>query len=59
MAEVGGVYLNFGLWAVSLLPGWLVVRQIGHGLGDRKVHREANLVREVAAEATGSENRSS
>ncbi|KAI0752012.1 DUF895 domain membrane protein [Fomes fomentarius] len=40
MAEIGGIYLNFGLWAISLYPGWLVVRQIGQGLGDRKVHRE-------------------
>ena len=40
-AEVGGVYLNFGLWAISLLPGWMVVRQIGcGGLGDKKAHRE-------------------
>ncbi|KAH9836789.1 DUF895 domain membrane protein [Rhodofomes roseus] len=45
-AQVGGVYLNFGLWAISLYPGWLVVRQIGYGLGDKKVHREAKLVQE-------------
>ncbi|KAL1622722.1 hypothetical protein SLS54_004741 [Diplodia seriata] len=55
MAEVGGVYLNFGLWAVALLPGWLVVRQIGYGLGDRKVHREVNLVQEATNEAQGAE----
>ncbi|EPS96992.1 hypothetical protein FOMPIDRAFT_130664 [Fomitopsis schrenkii] len=36
-AEVGGVYLNFGLWAVSLLPGWMVVRQIGLWLVERAV----------------------
>ena len=29
MASVGGVYLNFGLWAVSLIPAWLVVGKIG------------------------------
>ena len=29
MASVGGVYLNFGLWAVSLIPAWLVVGNIG------------------------------
>ncbi len=40
MAEIGGIYLNFGLWAISLYPGWLVVRQIGQGLGDKKVHDE-------------------
>ncbi|KIN01154.1 hypothetical protein OIDMADRAFT_54290 [Oidiodendron maius Zn] len=39
-ADVGGVYLNFGLWALALLPGWLVVRGIGVTLGDRKVERE-------------------
>lgn len=29
MGEVGGIYINFGLWAVSILPAWLVVRNIG------------------------------
>ena len=29
MADVGGVYLNFALWAVSLVPAWLVVGKIG------------------------------
>ncbi|KAL1855873.1 hypothetical protein VTK73DRAFT_8453 [Phialemonium thermophilum] len=28
-AEIGAVYLNFGLWAVSILPAWLVVRHFG------------------------------
>ncbi|KAF4547824.1 MFS-type transporter-like protein 19 [Elsinoe fawcettii] len=28
-AEVGGVYLNFGLWALSLYPAWLVLRHFG------------------------------
>ncbi|KAH9836790.1 DUF895 domain membrane protein [Rhodofomes roseus] len=49
-AQVGGVYLNFGLWAISLYPGWLVVRQIGYGLGDRKVNREAKLAQEEGEE---------
>lgn len=40
MADVGGVYINFGLWALALIPGWLVVRQIGVTLGDRKLDRE-------------------
>ncbi|KAK7059027.1 hypothetical protein VNI00_001651 [Paramarasmius palmivorus] len=39
-AQVGGVYLNFGLWAIALVPAWIVVRQIGVGLGDRKLKRE-------------------
>ena len=29
MGEVGGVYLNFGLWAISLLPAWMVIKEIG------------------------------
>jgi hypothetical protein len=45
-ADVGGVYLNFGLWAVALLPGWLVVRQIGVTLGNKKVERESQAFRE-------------
>lgn len=28
-AEHGGVYMNFGLWAISLAPAWLVVRHFG------------------------------
>ena len=43
MASVGGVYLNFGLWAVSLLPGWLVVKKIGVSLGDKKLERENTI----------------
>ncbi len=40
MADIGGVYLNFGLWGIALVPAWLVVKHIGVGLGDRKVERE-------------------
>lgn len=29
MGEVGCVYLNFGLWGISLLPAWLVIKEIG------------------------------
>lgn len=46
-AAVGGVYLNTGLWALALVPGWLVVRQIGTTLGDRKVERETGGVAEA------------
>ncbi|KAF4450287.1 hypothetical protein F53441_6570 [Fusarium austroafricanum] len=28
-AEVGGVYFNFALWAVSLFPAWLVLKDFG------------------------------
>ncbi|KAK4553794.1 hypothetical protein LTR86_008969 [Recurvomyces mirabilis] len=33
MGEVGAVYLNFGLWAISLIPAWFVVRKIGVSIG--------------------------
>ncbi|KAH9903593.1 major facilitator superfamily transporter [Xylariomycetidae sp. FL2044] len=28
-AEVGAIYINIGLWALSIYPAWLVVRQFG------------------------------
>ncbi|KAA8641466.1 DUF895 domain membrane protein [Aspergillus tanneri] len=34
MASVGNIYLNFGLWAVSILPAWVVVREF---VTDRKL----------------------
>ena len=40
MASVGGVYLNFGLWAVSLIPAWLVVSKIGVSLNGEETHKE-------------------
>ena len=46
IAEVGGVHLNFGLWALALLPGWLVVKEIGVTLGDKKLEREGEAFRE-------------
>lgn len=30
IAQVGGVYINFGLWAVAIIPTWLVVRHFGN-----------------------------
>ncbi|TQV97838.1 DUF895 domain membrane protein [Cordyceps javanica] len=29
MAQVGNIYLNFGLWAAAIVPAWLVLRHIG------------------------------
>lgn len=40
MAQTANVYLNFGLWGVSLLPAWLVIKEIGVTLGDKKLGRE-------------------
>ena len=31
-AQVGAVYFNFALWALSIGPAWLVVRKIGASL---------------------------
>lgn len=39
MASVGGVYFNFALWAVSLLPAWLVVRKFGEPEEDGKIEK--------------------
>jgi hypothetical protein len=38
--------LNFGLWGLALLPGWLIVKQIGVTLGDKKLEREGYAIRE-------------
>ncbi|KAG9668569.1 MFS general substrate transporter, partial [Aureobasidium melanogenum] len=43
MARTGNIYLNFGLWAISLLPAWLVVSKIGVTLGDNKMIREERV----------------
>ncbi|KAI2602027.1 major facilitator superfamily domain-containing protein [Hypoxylon sp. NC1633] len=29
MAAVGGPYINFGLWGISLVPAWLVIKDFG------------------------------
>ncbi|KND89156.1 putative membrane protein C6F6.04c [Tolypocladium ophioglossoides CBS 100239] len=29
IAQVGGVYLNFALWALAVIPAWLVLRHFG------------------------------
>ncbi len=38
--------MNFGLWAIALFPAWLVIKQIGVSLGDKKVERETQAVHE-------------
>jgi hypothetical protein len=48
MAAVGSVYLNFGLWAVAILPAWLIVKQIGVAFGDKKIDRETRALREAS-----------
>jgi hypothetical protein len=48
MAAVGSIYLNFGLWALAILPAWLIVKQVGEAFGDKKIEREARGLREAS-----------
>ncbi|KAL2432400.1 Notoamide biosynthesis cluster protein O' [Exophiala dermatitidis] len=50
-AEVGGFYLNFALWAIALLPAWLVVGKIGTQKQDQE-RRVSTGVFGVPVEAT-------
>ncbi|CDO74704.1 hypothetical protein BN946_scf184847.g12 [Trametes cinnabarina] len=45
-AEVGGSAINFGLWGVALVPAWLIVKEIGGSLGDRREERERAVQKE-------------
>jgi hypothetical protein len=40
MARIGSIYLNFGLWAISLYPAWVVISKFGVKLGEKKLARE-------------------
>ena len=40
MGEVGCVYLNFGLWGISLIPAWLVIKEIGTKYSKEKREHE-------------------
>jgi hypothetical protein len=44
MGQVGCIYLNFGLWALALVPSWLVIRHFGLHSDDKKVDRERHRV---------------
>lgn len=45
MGQVGCVYLNFGLWGISLIPAWLVVKNIGTKYSKSK--REASTAAKI------------
>ncbi|UKZ75442.1 hypothetical protein TrVFT333_003127 [Trichoderma virens FT-333] len=32
-AQVGGIYMNFALWAIAIVPAWLVIRRFGNDDG--------------------------
>lgn len=40
MAQTANIYLNFGLWGLSLITAWFVISEIGVTLGDKKIERE-------------------
>jgi hypothetical protein len=47
MGQVGGVYLNFAMWAVAVFPAWFVIREIGVTTGkiiDKKPEDEVSHV---------------
>ncbi|KAL2217900.1 DUF895 domain membrane protein [Thermoascus aurantiacus ATCC 26904] len=50
MASIGNVYLCFALWAVSLAPAWIVIKEIGVTLGDKKVERETRVLTDAQSE---------
>ncbi|KAJ5651227.1 uncharacterized protein N7484_004950 [Penicillium longicatenatum] len=53
MAAVGSVYLNFVLWGIAILPAWLLVKEVGDLLGDKKLEREARVLREPSDTVLG------
>ncbi|EIW54389.1 uncharacterized protein TRAVEDRAFT_132311, partial [Trametes versicolor FP-101664 SS1] len=48
-AAVGASAVNFGLWGIALVPAWLVIRDIGGRLGDRREERERAVQHEEDA----------
>lgn len=53
-AQVGGIYMNFILWAIAILPAWLVVRHIGSkdGQWDRESRGSDESPEALATEET-------
>jgi len=43
ITTVRGVYLNFDLWGLALLPGGLIVKEIGVKV-DQKIERDGSSV---------------
>ncbi|TQN71006.1 putative membrane protein [Colletotrichum shisoi] len=53
-ALVGGPYINFGLWFVSIYPAWLVIRHFGtsHKGGDSETVSQDEVVHEVKTQTS-------
>ncbi|KAL1688139.1 major facilitator superfamily domain-containing protein [Schizophyllum commune] len=49
-AHIGGAALNLGIWGVAVVPGWLIVRQIGPKYGKHLRERHENPSNEKLVE---------
>lgn len=51
-AQVGGIYMNFALWALAIAPAWLVLRRFGDDKeeGEGQWDRESGSSGVVVAE---------
>lgn len=48
MGQVGAVYMNFGLWAIAIVPAWFVIKEIGVSKGniiDQRSDEEVSTLR--------------
>ncbi|KAI1391608.1 MFS general substrate transporter [Hypoxylon trugodes] len=43
IASVGGPYINFGLWGVSILPAWLIIKDFGVGKDKTDIESRAEV----------------
>jgi hypothetical protein len=55
IGQVGGVYLNFGLWGIAILPAWLVLRHFGVGEESGAVESQITRNDDSGALQAGSE----
>ena len=53
MGQVGCIYMNFGMWAIALVPGWLVISQFGLHSDDKKIDREKRRLEVNVGQAGG------
>lgn len=53
-ARVGGVYFNLVLWAFSIYPAWLVVREFGSKAGKSRQVDQEEAVEEITSDETNS-----
>ncbi|KAI5859408.1 MFS general substrate transporter [Durotheca rogersii] len=44
IAAVGGPYINFGLWGISVFPAWLVIKEFGVSKDDLSLEGQAEEV---------------